>query len=86
MSNEQFIFFEPEISLGEIIKSINSETYNKSPGNNGLTQEFYKNFTNEPAPVLLDVYNSWGNIGIMVVTSRTGILSTIYEKGDKKGY
>ena len=48
-----------EISSDKIIKSINSETNNKSPGNDGLTAKFYKHFSNELAPVLLDVYDSW---------------------------
>ena len=30
------------ISLDEIIKSINFQTNNKSPGNDGFTGEFYK--------------------------------------------
>ena len=40
------------------MKSVNSETYSKSPDNDGLTAEFYKEFSNEIAPVLLDVYDS----------------------------
>ena len=32
------------------IKSVNFETDNKSPGINGLTEEFYKDFLNELAP------------------------------------
>ena len=79
--NEHFNLCEAEISLDEIIKSINSETNNQSPGNDGLTAEFYKHFSNEAAPVLLDdVYDSWGKFDIMGVTSRTGIISTIHKK------
>ena len=48
-----------EISLDEIIKSIYSEANNKSPGNNGLTAEFYKHFSNELAPVFLYLFDSW---------------------------
>ena len=84
ISNEHFNLCEAEISLDEIIKSINSETNNKSPGNDGLTAEFYKHFSNELAPVLLDVYDSWGKLGTMGVTSRTGIISVKCKKGDKK--
>ena len=42
ISNEHFNLCEAEISLDEIIKSINSETNNKPPGNDGLTAEFYR--------------------------------------------
>ena len=63
ISNEHFNLCEAEVSLDEIIKSINSETNNKPPGNNDLTTEFYKHFSNELPPVLLDVYDSWGKHG-----------------------
>ena len=54
-----FLYNSPEqLLLTKIIKPINSETNNKSPGNDGLTAEFYKHFSNELAPVLLDVYDS----------------------------
>ena len=62
------------------IKSINSETNNKSPGNDGLTAEFYKHFSNELALILLNVYESWRKLGTMGVTSRTGISMMFYMK------
>ena len=34
--------------------------------------------------MLLDVYNFWTELGIMGISSRTGIISVIYKKGDKK--
>ena len=40
ISNEHFNLCEAEISLDEVIKSINSET-NKPPGNDGLKADFY---------------------------------------------
>ena len=80
ISNKHFNLCEAEISLDEIMKSINSETNDKSPGNDGLTAEFYKNFSNELAAVLLDIYDSWGKLGPIGVTSRTGIISAIYKK------
>ena len=59
ISNEYFNICEAKISLDEIIKSISSETNNKSPANDDLTAEFYKHFSN---PVLLDVYDSKGKL------------------------
>ena len=47
-----------EISLDEIIKSTNSETNNKSPGNHDFAAGFYKKFWNALATILLDVYDS----------------------------
>ena len=37
--------------------------------------EFYKYFSNELAPILLDVNGSWGKLGTMGVTLRTAIIS-----------
>ena len=65
------------------IKSINSQTSNTSPGNDGIKAVFYKLSSNELAPVLLDNYDSWGKLGTISVTSRTGITSATYKRGDK---
>ena len=78
ISNEHFNLCEAEISLDETIKSINSETNNKTPGNDGLTAEFYRHFSNELAPVLLGVYDySWRKLDTMGATYRKGIISAI---------
>ena len=39
---------------------------------------------NELPPVLLDVYDSWGKLCNMGLTSRIGIIFIIYVKGGKK--
>ena len=80
ISNGQFNLCETKISLDKVIKSINSQK-NKSPC---FTAEFFKHFSNELAPVILDVYDPWGKFGTMPVTSRTEIISVIYKKSDKK--
>ena len=83
ISNEQFKLCEANISLDDIIKSINFQANNKSPGY-GLAAEFHKYFSNELAPVFLDAYDSWRKFGTVSVTSRTGIISAKYKKGDEK--
>ena len=65
---------------GDKIKSINSKTNNKSPGNDGLTAEFHEHFPNELALLLSYIYDSSGKLGTMSVTSRTGIISALYKK------
>ena len=70
MSNEHCNLCEDEIYLDEIIKSINFETNDKPPGNDGLTAEFYRHFSNELAPVLLGVCDSWRKLDTMGVTYR----------------
>ena len=54
ISNEHLRLCEAEISLEEILNAINSQKNNKSPGNDGITAEFYEHFSNEIAPVLLE--------------------------------
>ena len=62
LSNQDFNLCEEETSAhsNKVIKSINSQTSNTSAGNDGLKVVLYKCFSNERAPVLLDVYGSWG--------------------------
>ena len=55
------------------MKSINSQTSNSSPRYDGGL----KSFSNKLAPVYLDVYNSWGKLGTISVTSKTRIISHI---------
>ena len=84
ISNEHFKLCEAEISLDEVTEAIKSQKQNKSPGSDGLSAEFYKHFANELAPFLLDVFKSWKKLGVIGISSRTGIISVIYKKGDKK--
>ena len=70
--------------MNEIIKSINSQTNNEFPVNDSLKAVLYKHFSNELAPVLLDAYDSWGKLSTISVTSRTGIIPSMYKKGDKR--
>ena len=39
-----------------------------------LQHNFIKKNSNEPVPDVLDVYDSWGKVGTMGVTSETGII------------
>ena len=57
---DTLVFVRGKYLYVEIIKSLNSETNNKSPGNDDLTAEFYKYFPNKLANVLSDLYDSWG--------------------------
>ena len=76
-------------NIDEIIKSINSETNNKPPGNDGPTAEFYKHFSNELAPfqTAFQMFMShWGKLETMSVTYWTGIISAIYKRWQKRYY
>ena len=59
ISKEHFFLCEAEMFLDEIVKAINAYKNNKSPGNDGITAEFYKHFANELALILVEVYDYW---------------------------
>ena len=84
ISNEEFNLCQAETSLDAIIKSIISQINNKSLGNDGLKAVFHKYFSIELAPVLLNAYDSWRELGSISVTSRTRIISAIYKQSDKR--
>ena len=42
-----------------------------------------KHFSNEVARNFLDLYDSWGKLGTMCVTSRAGIISVIHKNVDR---
>ena len=65
-----------------LIKSIVHKTFSQT-NNDGLKVVFYKHFSNELAPVLLDAYDSCEKLATRGFTSRTGIICTI-KKGDKR--
>jgi len=47
---------ESPIQVKDISEAIGKLRLNKSPGNDGLTSEFYKKFSNNLSPFLLQVY------------------------------
>lgn len=56
LSNADKSTCDRDISIDEIIESIEALKNNKSPGTDGLTAELYKNFAIELAPFLLETY------------------------------
>ena len=75
---------ETYISLEKVTRSITYQTYNRSPGNYDLTTESYKHLSSELSPIFLDVYQFWEKPGTMGGSSRTGVISVIYKKGEIK--
>ena len=74
-------YFWGKISLAETKK--NSQA-NESPGNDGLTVEFYKHFSDKLTPVMVPPDDSWESFSTIDNTSRTWVISAIYKNGDKK--
>ena len=94
ISNKQFHHCQANIFLEKVTKSINSQTNMKSSGNDSLTANFINTFQmNYPITFINNilsnnayVYQSWENLGTMGVSSRTGVISAIYKKGDKEDF
>ena len=49
-----------------------------------ISLKIYKTVLNELSPILLDVFESWDKFDTMAISSRTGLMSVIYKKIDKK--
>jgi exonuclease III len=74
------------ISAEEIKKTITQLAKGKSPGNDGLTAEFYSKFSSEISPILESLYN---NIFLrnkeMASTMKEGLITLIYKgKGERE--
>lgn len=75
---------DSDIILEDILESLKGMSKNKSPGNDGLTAEFYLQFFNKLGPCLLRVFNSIEQKKEMSRSMKCGIISLIYKKGDKR--
>lgn len=61
------------LMLTEVQEAIQKLKKNKSPGNDGLSGEFYKTFSTQLAPFLLSVYNESINKGTLPPTLTQGL-------------
>ena len=62
LTNEQTLSCEGIISEDEVFKSLKSMENNKSPGNDGLSKEFYECFWNEiKNPFLASIHRAFLN-------------------------
>lgn len=56
ISKDEQLACDKTITISEVIEGIEGLKNNKSPGTDGLTAEFYKNFAEELAPFLLKMF------------------------------
>ena len=73
---------EGKLSIEECVKSLNSFEPNKSPGNDGLTVEFYKFFWNIVGELLVASLNYSYDVGELSNSQKKAII-IILEKKDK---
>ena len=71
------------VSEEEVLAAINELNENKSPGNDGISAEFYKTFKLILTPLLCMVYNTLLLRGELPESFRAGIVTLMYKnKGD----
>ena len=80
VTKDQSLELDTFISTSEIKNAINDMTNNKSPGEDGLTTEFYKKFSDLLTPILVDVYNNIFLQGKLPKTMRSSIVNLIFKK------
>ena len=68
------------ITQCEITEAIKDLQTDKSPGDDGLTTEFYKAFNSQLSPILVEVYNNIWMAGNLVPTMKNGIIQLIFKK------
>lgn len=68
------------LTLPEIIEAINSMNSGKSPGPDGYPVEFFKRFSKQLAPLLMEVYNRSHEHGCLPITLMQASISLIHKK------
>ena len=75
---------EGRLTKKEIWEALNSMANNKSPGNDGLSKEFYVCFFNEIHTCLLNTLNCSFSCGHMTSSQRQAMITLIEKKGRDK--
>lgn len=80
LSEEQRETLDGPIMAEEIIKVISNLQCGKAPGPDGLTAEFFKCFSEELTPLLLQMYNEAFERGTLPLTLTQALISLILKK------
>lgn len=74
---------DSDLTLVEITSAIRSMAYRSSPGSDGIPYEFYKHFSKEVTPLLLEVFNAiTATEGVLPKSHRHSLTTLLYKKGD----
>lgn len=84
INNEDKMACDKDITVDEIIHAIDGMKCNKSPGIDGLTHEFFKEFKYLLAPVLCKIFQTMQKEGKMCEGMADGLIILLYKnKGSK---
>ena len=84
ISNDQFLICEKEISENDLFLSLKGMENNKSPGNDGLTKEFYDTFWTEIKGPLLDSIHHAQVTKQLSISQKQAIIKLIEKKTKTK--
>ena len=73
-----------KLTIDECFKSLNSFENNKSPGNDGLTAEFYKAFWNIVGDLMVSSLNYAYDHGELSNTQKQAIITLLEKKDEDK--
>ena len=75
LSENQVKLCEENLTEKDLYNSLKSMQSDKSPGNDGLTKEFYETFWTEPKEIFVDSVVEAKEKGILSISQRQAILS-----------
>ena len=81
VSHENKLHCDKPFNSKEIRQAISTLENNKSPGNDGITAEFYKTFTTLPQEDLKELFEDISVTGRMQESMRRAVIICIYKKG-----
>ena len=84
LTDEMKSVCEGKLSVRECFDCLQSFENNKSPGNDGLTVEFYKTFWNSLGNLLADCLNYSYDFGELSNTQKQVVINLIEKKGKDK--
>ena len=86
LSNEEKEECDKEITLEEILETLKSFKNNKSPGNDGLTKEFYITFWQKLSKPLMECYIYNIDEGCMSFSQRQAVITLIEKPGKDRNF
>ena len=86
ISNDFFNLCENDLTEDEILISLKSMQNNKTPGNDGLTKEFYKTFWNEIKQFFLKSVKQAKEEGQLSISQLQAVIKLIEKKDRDKRY
>ena len=86
LTDDERIFCERALTKDELWKTLQTFKNGKSPGNDGLTFEFYQMFWDKISSTLLKCYQSVNQTGELSSSQRQAVITLIDKKGKDRAF